>query len=385
MKTIHIRIHKHLTRLSFLGLNIAMALALMPRMALAVHDLTFQLDGDVLNSTTTSVGGTTQLIDWNSLINSSGATILPLPNGYTAVSFDRDFATKANGSFSTSDDTTFATGSKDTLSISPGWQCNHDANVNSKIDVMNSYAAKYTAANGDEILYFGLERNVNTGDANVGFWFLQDDVGCASTDGAQPFTGNHMDGDLLIVSAFSNGGKVSTINVYRWNGDDNTGSLGTTPVATGVDCRDPATGVDDAACAVANTAAITTPWLTAAKSTVGNSLPVAQFFEGGVNLTNSGLGGKCFNVFLGEELLFRGVLLPKMEGVFGRWSWVANGVLFACFHVHQPWTIAENIVSGAILAYPSWRFRSTWMSVIVHSVQNVFFGLLLLGIMLGLA
>jgi membrane protease YdiL (CAAX protease family) len=92
-----------------------------------------------------------------------------------------------------------------------------------------------------------------------------------------------------------------------------------------------------------------------------------------------------FNVFLGEELLFRGVLLPKMEGVFGRWSWVANGVLFACFHVHQPWTIAENIVSGAILAYPSWRFRSTWMSVIVHSVQNVFFGLLLLGIMLGLA
>jgi uncharacterized protein len=91
-----------------------------------------------------------------------------------------------------------------------------------------------------------------------------------------------------------------------------------------------------------------------------------------------------FNVFLGEELFFRGVLLPKMEGVFGRWSWVANGVLFACFHVHQPWTIAENIVSGAILAYPSWRFRSTWMAVIVHSAQNVFFGFLLLAIVLGL-
>lgn len=92
-----------------------------------------------------------------------------------------------------------------------------------------------------------------------------------------------------------------------------------------------------------------------------------------------------FNVFLGEELLFRGVLLPKMEGVFGRWSWVANGVLFACFHLHQPWVIAENLVSGSILAYPSWRFRSTWMSVIIHSAQNVFFGFLLLGIILGLA
>ncbi len=92
-----------------------------------------------------------------------------------------------------------------------------------------------------------------------------------------------------------------------------------------------------------------------------------------------------FNVFLGEELLFRGVLLPKMEGVFGRWSWVANGVLFGLYHVHQPWTLAENFVSGAILAYPSWRFRSTWMAVIVHSAQNVFFGFLVLGLVLGLA
>jgi uncharacterized protein len=92
-----------------------------------------------------------------------------------------------------------------------------------------------------------------------------------------------------------------------------------------------------------------------------------------------------FNVFLGEEFLFRGVLLPKMEGVFGRWSWVANGVLFAFYHVHQPWGIAANLVSGAILAFPSWRYRSTWMAVIVHSAQSVYFGFLILGLVLGLA
>jgi uncharacterized protein len=28
----------------------------------------------------------------------------------------------------------------------------------------------------------------------------------------------------------------------------------------------------------------------------------------------------AFNTILGEEFLFRGVLLPRMEGVFGRWS-----------------------------------------------------------------
>ncbi len=36
-----------------------------------------------------------------------------------------------------------------------------------------------------------------------------------------------------------------------------------------------------------------------------------------------------FNTVLGEELLFRGLLLPRMQGAFGRWDWVANGLLFA--------------------------------------------------------
>ena len=53
-----------------------------------------------------------------------------------------------------------------------------------------------------------------------------------------------------------------------------------------------------------------------------------------------------FNSILGEEFLFRGVLLPRMEGVFGRWSWVANGVLFGVYHVHQPWGILESAIGG---------------------------------------
>jgi membrane protease YdiL (CAAX protease family) len=93
-----------------------------------------------------------------------------------------------------------------------------------------------------------------------------------------------------------------------------------------------------------------------------------------------------FNAIFGEEFLFRGVLLPKMEGVFGRWSWLANGLLFGLYHVHQPWGMASNALSGALfLAFPSWRLRSSWMGIIVHSVQNVYFGFLILGIVMGLA
>jgi membrane protease YdiL (CAAX protease family) len=93
-----------------------------------------------------------------------------------------------------------------------------------------------------------------------------------------------------------------------------------------------------------------------------------------------------FNTILGEEFLFRGVLLPKMEGVFGRWSWLANGVLFGFYHLHQPWGIVGSIVTGAFFyAFPTWRYRSTWMGVIVHSGQSVYLAFLILGIVLGLA
>lgn len=93
-----------------------------------------------------------------------------------------------------------------------------------------------------------------------------------------------------------------------------------------------------------------------------------------------------FNTVLGEEFLFRGVLLPKMEGVFGKWDWVANGLLMGAYHVHQPWGIPTAIIDGVFLfALPSKRFRSTWMAIITHSGQSVFFLFLVLGLVLGLA
>ena len=93
----------------------------------------------------------------------------------------------------------------------------------------------------------------------------------------------------------------------------------------------------------------------------------------------------AFNTILGEEFLFRGVLLPKMEGVFGRFSWVANGVLFGLYHVHQPWGIPNSVLTGLLYTFPAYRYRSTWMSIIIHSAQSVYIGFLVLGVVLGLA
>ena len=275
------------------------ALGVFALSAIAVHDLDFQLDGNVVSSPDSNVGGTTQEIDWADLFGTSGQE-LTLPTNFDASGFDRDFNTNANGSFNTSDNTTFATGSKDTLNITPGWQCNVDNNVLSKNDVMNAYAASYTApVSGDEILYFALERNANTGTANVAFWFLQDEtVGCASPGGSTAFTGNHSDGDILVVSEFTSGGTVSTIQAYRWDGDAD-GSLNPDPIAAGVDCD--TTSGNDTVCGNVNTGTITTPWPTSNKQDgPGNSLRVAEFFEGGINLTDTNLSGRCFNVFMAD-------------------------------------------------------------------------------------
>ena len=89
------------------------------------------------------------------------------------------------------------------------------------------------------------------------------------------------------------------------------------------------------------------------------------------------------NTVLGEELLFRGLLLPRMSGTFGRWDWLANGLLFATYHLHQPWTMPGALVDTLALAYPARRYRSAVLSILVHSSQTVFFAVAVAALLLG--
>ena len=62
-------------------------------------------------------------------------------------------------------------------------------------------------------------------------------MGCTSpTGGSEHFTGDHIDGDLLLVAAFTTGGQVTAIDVYRWMGGAD-GSLNQTPILSGADCK----------------------------------------------------------------------------------------------------------------------------------------------------
>lgn len=107
-------------------------------------------------------------------------------------------------------------------------------------------------------------------------------------------------------------------------------------------------------------------------------------FEGAWWLLGVMLASLGLNYFLGEELLFRGVLLPKMQGVFGRADWVANAALFGLYHLHKPWMIPSIIVGGLAISWPARRFRSNWMAVVVHGVEGLPMLVLVPAVILGL-
>jgi uncharacterized protein len=90
-----------------------------------------------------------------------------------------------------------------------------------------------------------------------------------------------------------------------------------------------------------------------------------------------------FNTVIGEELLFRGYLLPRMAGVFGRHDWIANGVLFGLYHLHRWWAIPGLLLGTLTYAWPAKRYRSALVSIAVHSAQGVVMIVLVLPLVLA--
>ena len=74
---------------------------------------------------------------------------------------------------------------------------------------------------------------------------------------------------------------------------------------------------------------------------------------------------------IAEELVFRGLLLPRTRAVFGRGNVLANSALFTLYHLHQPWSMPNTFIDGALnQAYPTQRFGSSWMGIITHTAPS---------------
>jgi hypothetical protein len=78
-----------------------------------------------------------------------------------------------------------------------------------------------------------------------------------------------------------------------------------------------------------------------------------------------------FNYLLGEELIFRGILLPKMNGVFGKWDWLANHILFITYHLHKISDWPALLFMDWIMPWTTKWFKSYWVAVILHGVESI--------------
>src|SRR5262249_38807725 len=111
--------------------------------------------------------------------------------------------------------------------------------TNDKGNIQNAGAILLINPNNNhKILYFFGDRTADNGDAQIGFWFFLDDVHPIGTGATKSnFTGEHKNGDILIISNFANGGGNVDPTVYIWKNKtaNNPGGLVLLTAADGVD------------------------------------------------------------------------------------------------------------------------------------------------------
>jgi len=197
-----------------------------------------------------------------------------------------------------------AGGSKDISGLQSGPWLWKNGKPQGKDDIEHAFAAAYSrSSDGHVIITFGMDRFDNSGDATAGFWFFQDStvgLGGATSGSGTHFTGQHFDGDLLIVSDFSIGGAVSTIEVFKWTGNDASGSLTLEETLTSNATCNPITGSSGLCSIVNGVAGQSAPWGFIDKKS-NTTFDVGEFLEGGIDL-NAIFGSNvpCFTTFMAE-------------------------------------------------------------------------------------
>ncbi len=110
----------------------------------------------------------------------------------------------------------------------------------------------------------------------------------------------------------------------------------------------------------------------------------------GMTITGSGwvavvyLFGWLFNIF-GEELWFRGYILPRLEKAFGKHAWVANGLMFTLNHIWQPWNLLLILPGALVGAFVVQKRKNTWILIISHGLANAILLVLIILNAFGLA
>jgi membrane protease YdiL (CAAX protease family) len=75
----------------------------------------------------------------------------------------------------------------------------------------------------------------------------------------------------------------------------------------------------------------------------------------------------------GEELWWRGIVLPRQEVAFGPWAWALNGMLWNLSLINRYETLGSMVIffpATLSIAYLAQHTRNTWPGIVVHLIFN---------------
>jgi hypothetical protein len=269
-------VKKGMTTVFAMALTIGLQFAFFSPAANAVHTSMLEVDG---NSIDASAGSAPY--DWDTIITNSCNAIETL-GGVDKATCVTDPLTGDTGFTSSTDEEDVSDWNYETVT---------NEETPPKDNIKHAFGALYhEQGTGDQILYFGLDRDTNNGTAQVGFWFLKEKATLGA--GGKFVNGNgsaahHTNGDILVQSNFTNGGSLTRLSVYTWQNGTLQLLSETTP-GSNTGCNQAET-----VCVGVNASATNLSW----RPSIGEAI----FFEGGINLTDLGFTtGSCISQFVAE-------------------------------------------------------------------------------------
>ncbi|OFX84032.1 MAG: hypothetical protein A2W99_03330 [Bacteroidetes bacterium GWF2_33_16] len=74
---------------------------------------------------------------------------------------------------------------------------------------------------------------------------------------------------------------------------------------------------------------------------------------------------------LGEEFLWRGVMFPRQEIAFGKYTWLIHGFGWGIFHIAFGWQLLITLIPLIFIqSYIIQKTKNTWVGVIMHGALN---------------
>lgn len=74
---------------------------------------------------------------------------------------------------------------------------------------------------------------------------------------------------------------------------------------------------------------------------------------------------------MGEEIFWRGVMLPRQELAFGNWTWFYHGIGWGLFHIAFGWQLLVTLLPVLFIqSYVVQRRKNTWTGVVIHGGIN---------------